>query len=357
METLRRIRSFRIARRARQAPAAVVWKDAMDKIHTVTGTCTPAELGRTLVHEHLLVGYPGWQMDALAPRFDRAAARARAIEAMHRLRDFGVRTFLDPCPMDLGRDVEFMAEVAQASGMRIICTTGAYFEEQGLTYTFRHLPLDDIAAIYEKEIVDGIGETGIHAGAIKIATGAHRVSDYERKLLQAAGRAAVRCGVPILSHTQEGSCGPEQIAILAAEGVPPNRILVGHSDGNPDPAYHRSIVERGSYIGFDRLGIEVILPDAVRVRNIASLVADGFGHHVCLSHDSNCGAWLGRPIFGPGQVMDPARIPELMPNWTPTHLFERVIPQMREAGIPDQAIAAMTDENPARWFSGAAIPR
>ena len=124
-------------------------KAPMQTIQTVTGTCRPDQLGRTLVHEHLLIGYPGWQMDALAPRFERGEALRRAIDEMHRLRSFGVCTFLDPCPMDLGRDVEFMAEVAQASGMRIICTTGAYFEEQGLTYTFRNLPLDDIAAIYE----------------------------------------------------------------------------------------------------------------------------------------------------------------------------------------------------------------
>ena len=100
-----------------------------------------------------------------------------------------------------------------------------------------------------------------------------------------------------------------------------------------------------------------ILPDEVRVRNIATLVGDGFGAHVCLSHDSNCGAWLGRPILAPGRPIDPATIPALLPDWTPTHLFERVIPKMREAGIPDAAIAAMTDENPARWFSGAPIPR
>jgi phosphotriesterase-related protein len=103
----------------------------MERINTVTGTCKPAELGRTLVHEHLLIGFPGWEMDALAPRFKRAEARARAVEWMHRLQGHGVSTFLDPCPIDLGRDPEFMAEVAQASGMRIICTTGAYFEEQG----------------------------------------------------------------------------------------------------------------------------------------------------------------------------------------------------------------------------------
>src|SRR5581483_5592518 len=324
----------------------------MQTINTVTVRCTPDELGRTLVHEHLLVGYPGWQMDALAPRFDRRAAKARAVEAMHRLKDFGVKTFLDPCPMDLGRDVEFMAEVAQASGMRIICTTGAYFEEQGLTYTFKNLPVDDIAAIYEKEITEGIGETGIRAGLIKVATGAHHVSEYERKLLVAAARAARRCDVPIISHTQEGSCGVDQVEILTAEGVPPHRMLIGHSDGIDDPKYHRDIVGAGAYIGFDRLGITIILPDDVRVKNIASLVRDGYGKQVCLSHDAICASWLGRPIIGPGQVLDPSNIPTMLPDWTPTHLFERVIPMLREAGVPDAAITTMTDENPARWFRG-----
>lgn len=329
---------------------------AMEKVNTVTGTCTPAELGRTLVHEHLLVGYPGWYMDELAPRFQRDEAKKRAIDVMHQLKGHGVKTFLDPCPMDLGRDVEFMAEVALASGMQIICTTGAYFEEQGLTYTFKNLPLDDITAIYEKEITEGIGDTGIKAGLIKIATGNHHVSDYERKLLVAAARAAKRCDVPLISHTQEGSCGLDQVEIVTAEGVPPHRLLVGHSDGIDDPEYHRTIVRSGSYIGFDRLGIEIILPDAVRVKNIASLVRDGYGKHVCLSHDTICASWLGRPIIGPGQVLDPAMIPTMLPNWTPTHLFERIIPMLRDAGVPDEAITTMTDENPARWFSGTVAP-
>ncbi|HEY8514565.1 MAG TPA: phosphotriesterase-related protein [Candidatus Binatia bacterium] len=324
----------------------------MDTINTVTGNCRPDELGRTLVHEHLLVGYPGWQMDALAPRFERNEAKKRAIEAMHRLQEFGVKTFIDPCPMDLGRDPEFMAEVAQASGMRIICTTGAYFEEQGLTYTFANLPLDDIAAIYEKEITEGIGDTGIKAGLIKIATGNHHVSEYERKLLVAAARAAKRCNVPLISHTQEGSCGLDQIEIVTGEGVPPHRLLVGHSDGIDDPDYHRAIVRAGSYIGFDRLGITIILPDEVRVKNIASLVRDGFGKQVCLSHDTICASWLGRPIIGPGQVLDPALIPTMLPNWTPTHLFERIIPMLLDAGVEESAIWTMLDENPTRWFRG-----
>lgn len=329
----------------------------MDTINTVTGTCNPADLGRTLVHEHLMIGYPGWHMDALAPRFKRNDAKRRAVEMLQRLQEHGVKTFLDPCPMDLGRDVEFMAECAQESGMQIICTTGGYFETHAITFTFANLPVEDIAAIYEKEITEGIDETGIRAGLIKIATGKDRVSDYERKLLTAAARAAKRCDVPLISHTEEGTCGLDQIEIVTSEGLSADRLLVGHSDGIDDPAYHRQIVGKGSYIGFDRLGIDVLVPDDIRVKNIVRLVNDGHGRHVCLSHDSVCN-WRGRPIMGPGIVIeDPdAFAAQAMPNWTPTHLFERIFPKLREAGVSDRALTTMTDENPSRWFAGTEAP-
>src|SRR6266481_4536377 len=103
--------------------------DASRRVQTVTGTADPRELGRTLIHEHVLVGFPGWDLDAKAPRFDRAEVMARAIDQMQALADLGVGTFVDPCPMDLGRDVEFLAELSERSGMRIVCTTGAYHEE------------------------------------------------------------------------------------------------------------------------------------------------------------------------------------------------------------------------------------
>ena len=45
-------------------------------VQTVTGTATPDELGRTLIHEHVLVGFPGWDLDAKAPPFERAEVRS-----------------------------------------------------------------------------------------------------------------------------------------------------------------------------------------------------------------------------------------------------------------------------------------
>jgi phosphotriesterase-related protein len=308
------------------------------------------------MHEHLLCGFPGWQMDALAPPFKRAEALGRSVAQLQELRALGVATFVDPCPMDLGRDVEFMAEASQRSGVRIICTTGAYKEGEGIAYTFGALPVEEITEIYVKELTDGIGATGIRAGLIKVATGAPQVSAYERKLLTAAGRAAAAVGCPVITHTDDARCGLDQIEILTGEGLSAQRILVGHSCGRADHAYHRSLADRGAYIGFDRFGIEPLIPDAERIKSVLSMIEAGYTRSLCLSHDYIC-TWLGRPVFGGEIVMHPDAIAAWAPLWSPTHLFERVLPELRRQGVSKADIRTLLVENPRRYFAGDEPPR
>lgn len=329
----------------------------MDWINTVTGRARPEELGSTLVHEHLLIGYPGWQMDALAPRFRRGDALSRGVDKLQELRSYGVATFLDPCPMDLGRDVEFMADVAQRSGMRIICTTGAYKQNEGLTYTFGALPVEDITAIYVKELTEGIGESGIRAGLVKVATGAPTMTEYERKLLVAGGRAAAAVGCPVITHTDDASLGLEQIEVLTAQGVPAHRILVGHSDGRDDHEYHRSLADKGSYVGFDRFGIEFLHPDAQRIESVGKMVDAGYVRSLCLSHDATCAGWLGRPVFGGKHVATAEAIAAAMPRWEAAHLFKRILPRLRERGVTEADVRTIFVDNPRRYFQGEEPPR
>lgn len=318
-------------------------------VQTVTGGVRPEALGCTLIHEHVLIGFPGWNLDGLAPRFDRREAMARAIDQMQQLRDLGVGTFVDPCPMDLGRDVEFLAELSQRSGLQIVCTTGAYFEAEGITHTFRHLPVEEITAIYIKEIAEGVGDTGIRAGAVKIATGAHRISDYERKLVQAGARAARETGVPLISHTQEGSCGHEQIDLVTGEGVAAERLVVGHSDGVDDHEYHRALAERGAFVGFDRFGITLILPDDVRVKNVLKLAQSGHIRNILLSHDSIV-CWQGRPVPFANRYEE---VLAMLPDWRPTSILTKIVPQLRAGGLGEADIATILVDNPRRFFAGA----
>jgi len=323
---------------------------ATQTVQTTTGLASPDELGRTLIHEHVLVGFPGWDLDAKAPRFKRDEVMARGVDQMQELQDLGVRTFVDPCPMDLGRDVGFLAELSQKSGMRIICTTGAYVEADGITHTFRHLPVEEITEIYIEEITRGVGDTGIKAGAVKIATGSRIVSEYEKKLVTAGARAARETGVPIISHTEDASCGHDQIDLVTGEGVPAERLVVGHSDGTEDHWYQRALAERGAFVGFDRFGISIFVPDEVRIRNVLRLAEAGHTERILLSHDSIL-CWLGRPVpFASSQ----AEVLEMLPDWRPTLIFRKVIPQLLEGGLGKDDIETILVDNPRRLFAGAA---
>ena len=321
-------------------------------INSVSGPVAEADLGRTLMHEHVLAGYPGWYMDTRLPPFRREEALSRTVDAFQRLHGYGVRTVVDPCPSDLGRDIEFCAEVSQRSGIRLICTTGVYTEAFGIPYTFRHLETAAIEEIYVREIEDGIGRSGIRAGLIKIATGDGVVTEYERRMLTAATAAAKATGVALISHTENCSCGHDQIDIVTAGGMPAHRLLVGHCDGRDDHPYQASLAARGAYVGFDRFGLEVFNSDANRMRNLKQMIDAGYRDRMIVSQDKvNC--WLGN-IPGVGTAEDIARI---VPNWTMTHLFERVFPELLSMGVSQVDLDVLLLDNPRNFFSGMAQPQ
>jgi|ThiBio_1000_plan_1041568.scaffolds.fasta_scaffold01386_10 phosphotriesterase-related protein len=320
-----------------------------DHVNTVLGRLKTDQLGRTLIHEHVLIGMPGWFMDARQPAFKRSEAVKRVVDAFQELHGHGVRTVLDPCPMDLGRDVEICAEVSQKTGINLISTTGAYVEKMGIPYTLRDMEVEAITESFVKEIEVGVGDTGIRCGAIKVATGENVVSPYERKILTAAARASKITGVPLISHTEKATCGHDQIDIATGEGLTASSLIVGHSDGRDDPNYQKALAARGSYVGFDRFGLEEgIVPDTVRMENLMQLAKAGHRDRIMVSHDSvAC-------LKGTAGGLDLDGMLKVYPNWRMTHLFENIFPQLKLMGMTDTDIDALVVENPRRYFEQAA---
>jgi phosphotriesterase-related protein len=276
-----------------------------------------------------------------------------AVDRVAELQDLGFTTLLDPCPNDLGRDVGLMAKVAQHTGFQIVCATGLYKEQEGgqpyWHFRSRFAPsADAIAELFVRELTHGVGETGIRAGIIKISTGPNQMTDYERVVLEAAAKAAVATGAPITTHTDEGTLGDEQQRVLTDAGVPAHRIVIGHSCGTSDHDYHRRIARGGSYLGFDRFGLDILHPDTERVASLAKLIAAGAGDRVVVSHDS-VWCWRGEPI-------PPALLAPMVEVWNPTHFSRRIVPQLREAGVTDTEIDALLVDNPRRFFAGEPLP-
>ena len=87
-------------------------------VQTVSGTCRAADLGRTLMHEHLLIGWPGWETDATAPRFDRREAKRMCVDRMLELKALSASRRWSTPPHRSRRDVEFAAEGAQGRACR-----------------------------------------------------------------------------------------------------------------------------------------------------------------------------------------------------------------------------------------------
>ena len=328
------------------------------QIQTVTGPINLDQLGRTLMHEHLFIAFSGAEFDPAAI-YDRPGFVAEAVKRLRQLREeHGVKSFVDPCPIELGRDAAVMKEISEKSEMQIICTTGFYFEAMGLPVYWRARTVDEIAELYIREITHGIGTTGIRAGAIKVATGAPNITELEMKFLNAACLAQQAAGVPIITHTQDGFAGPDQQKAFAAGGVAAHRCLIGHCCGNPDPAYHRLVADGGSYIGFDRIGLERYQPDTLRADNLVRLVRDGFGAQVMMSQDRHCG-WLGK-FARQLSAQEQAHIDSLkfQGKWPPayTYMFTDFVPMLRARGLSEAEIFSMLDENPRRFFAGEPLP-
>jgi phosphotriesterase-related protein len=320
-------------------------------VSTVLGPISPDELGITLIHEHILAGNMGWFVDETRYPFDSETATKAALKVMGELGAYRVKTYVDATPKDIGRNVEFLKQIAEKSKMNIICSTGLYTDATGASCYFKYLAslTDGVKEIYElfvKEVTEGIENTGIKAGVIKIATGLDTISPYETMVFKAAARVQRECKVPIITHTEAGTMGPEQADLLISEGADPKHIMIGHAGGCADMRYHTNILDRGVYLAFDRMGLDSPMyhagPDSLRLACIIGLISMGYTDRLLISHDYVV-HWVGRNAY-------PLLPKESIKNLYPTHIFKDIIPALKDAGITDSQINTILVENPRRIF-------
>jgi phosphotriesterase-related protein len=145
-------------------------------IQSATGPIDTADLGFTLMHEHVRVGWPPMYQQ-YPEMFDREHELGRAVERLKIARDAGVRTIVDLTPIDLGRDVTLIAEAAHRSGMQIIAATGIYYTPYPFHFMMR--PDDEISDLFIRDVNEGVSTTGVRAGAIKCSHGS-RDAPHER---------------------------------------------------------------------------------------------------------------------------------------------------------------------------------
>lgn len=320
-------------------------------INTVLGAIPSDRLGKTLIHEHFVFGYPGFQKYSGEKEFPWADALKHGIAMAERMQARGVQTVVDPTPNECGRNPQLLKEIAESTGLQIICATGYYSESkhspeiyklnQGSTQTE-----DAIYELFRQELRDGIGQTGIKAGVIKLASSKGLITDYETMFFRAAAKVQQETGAIIITHTEGGTMGAEQAELLQSNGADPHRVVIGHMCGNTNVRDHIRLLKAGFFTAFDRFGLDGVnggSSDAERLAILIGLTGIGLADQILLSQDT-VNYWLGRTTIKPGTPQKDR------PNWYPTYLFDNIIAILKNVGMSEAQIESFFVENPQRLF-------
>jgi phosphotriesterase-related protein len=318
----------------------------MSAVETVRGPKDSASLGATLMHEHvfvltpdLLANYPGG--------WDEEERVADAVVKLGRLSELGVTTIVDPTVVGLGRSIPRVQRVAEQVDLNIIVATGLYTYDV-LPHTFAyHGPgaafggEEPLVDLFVGDIRDGIADTGVKAAFLKCAIDRPGLTPGVERVMRAVARAHRITGAPITIHTDVHSrSGLVAQDVFADEGVDLRRVVIGHSGDSSDLGYLRELADRGSLLGMDRFGLDVLLPTAERVDTIVALCAEGYADRLVLAHDAACYIdWF-----------DPDEVKEMAANWHFEHISLDVLPALRDKGLTAAHIDTMMVDNPRRYF-------
>jgi phosphotriesterase-related protein len=316
----------------------------MATIDTVRGPVDTADLGRVLMHEHVFVLTPEIQDNY--PAFDEEAEVASAVARLNELKANGIDTIVDLTAIGLGRYIPRIQRVNAEADINIVAATGLYtYDEVPFYFHYRGPnPILDapesMVDLFVADILEGIADTGVKAGILKCATDEKGVTHGVERVLRAVAQTHRATGVPISTHTHAlTKRGLEQQNLFESEGVDLSRVVIGHSGDTTDVAYLEEVMARGSFLGMDRFGIDVILPFEDRVQIVATLCDRGHADQMVLSHDASCYIdWLPDEAF------------QLMPRWHYLHITKDVIPALKERGVTDDQIDQMLIHNPKKVF-------
>ena len=347
----------------RGAPAT---RPETGSIRTVTGDIAPADLGWTLIHEHLICSLAKYWIPDTAPdlatvkvgldtltRVKRHAFAVRdnlivddvenAIRESGEFLAAGGRTIVEVTSHGIDRDVRALEIISRRSGVQVIAGCGYYIQ---LTHP-RNLEDRSEQSLSDEmieEITVGISGTGARAGVIgEIGVGTYPMHRAERKVLRSAARAQVATGAGMVVHSAPGSKESvfEIVGVLERSGALMDKVVVSHLEERfrDDIRAFRRIAATGAIFGFDTFGREIYYEgrrkqhpsDTQRIEMISRLLDAGLGDHITLAQDICLKHELTK-YGGQGYA----------------HVPGNIVPRLLHAGVSKDAVEAMMSGTPAR---------
>jgi phosphotriesterase-related protein len=316
----------------------------MTTINSVLGPLDTVNLGFTLMHEHMMVASAGVFRDY--PELLGENPIERVVDALKKAKEDGVDTIVDAATLDLGRNINLLAEASRQSGVNIIACTGWWLD---IPRFIAGVSADQMAEIFTREIEQGISGTNIKAGILKSASDIAGVTSEAKIMLRAVARAHLKTGVPIMLHSYSpGRVGQQQLTVLKEEGVDLTRVKMDHSNDTTDLEYLFWLLEQGCYLGMDRYPGRNVSPFA-RTKTMKALIDAGYIDRICPSHD--WGAIVIEEAFQKISGMTPEERLQRNPHGY-LYIKKVVFPQLREMGTSEAILNSLCVDGPRNFFEG-----
>ena len=341
------------------------------QVITVRGAIGVAELGVTLMHEHLLNDCRCWwnrpkeqarsrlacdpvhpgiigelRMDPFANLDNcRLDDERLAIAELADVVALGGRSVVDPTCQGIGRDPRALRRISEATGLHVVMGGGFYLQASH-PERVRAMSAADIADEIVQEAAEGVGGTGIRIGLIGEIGISADFTPEEEKSLRGAARAQRRTQLPLMVHLPGWFRVAHRVLDVVEEegGDVRHTVLCHMNPSGADPDYQRALAGRGAFLEYDMIGMDfwyadqgVQCPsDEDNARAIMDLIAHGCLERLLLSQDVFLKMMLTRyGGFGYG------------------YLQRHFLPRLRRHGATDAQIEQLMLGNPRRVFDTA----
>lgn len=310
--------------------------DGSAVVRTVLGDIAPANLGITLVHEHLSLDFGNFPMDGTFTRDLDLMTDEIILAGLA-----GVASIVDVSTADLKVDAANLKTLARRTGVNIIVGAGHYVERfyppSVAIQTVGEIARDLLTEVRRMPagLLGEIGSSGSREQGW--------ITPAEAKVFRAVGEVHRATGLKILTHTNNGRGGLAQLDLLQSAGVSPENIGVGHLDSVVDMSMHEEIAKRGAWVAFDRVSGDRFTQkdrpdDEARARMVLNLIEKGFAKQILLSSDL---ARRGRLARSGGKGYG--------------ETLMSFVPRLRALGLSNADLNQLLRHNPARFL--AFVPR
>ncbi len=300
---------------------------------TVTGLIPASEMGVTLTHEHILVNFIGADSINMS-LYNTSEVIEKVLPFLTQIKEQGVKTFVECTPEFLGRDPLLLKQLSELTGLHILTNTGYYGANNNkfIPEDMLAISAEDLSHIWINEFKNGIRDTGIRPGFIKIGVDRDSLSNFHTQLIKAAALTHLETGLIIASHTGPYTPAFQQIEILEKYDVLPEAFIWVHAHNEKDLSKLSQAAEKGAWISLDYL-------DENNVKTIIEIIQHlkktGHLSKILLSHDAG---WFDptKPKGGEFRGFNA--------------LLDKLVPSLLNNGFSHDEINLLLIENPANAY-------